>query len=99
MKKLILFVLCVCLFASPIFADEPEDKQPTKDGAMLMCILTGGSWENGVCTKPARPRSSPAAENTTCNPLLCMIKDHGKCINGVCVKQTPTPSQAAMPKH
>ena len=99
MKTLCMLIFCVFVMFSSVFADEPEDKQPTKDGAMLMCIFTGGSWENGVCTKPARPRPSPAAENTTCNPLICMINDHGKCINGICVKQAPTPSQAAMPKH
>ncbi len=97
MKRLILSVLCICLLSSPIFADEPEDKQPTKDGAMIMCIFTGGSWANGVCTKPARPRPEPTSENQACNPLVCMITYHGKCVNGICVIPPNTP--AAKPVH
>lgn len=83
MKKLILSILCVCLFSSTIFAEDANKS----DGAMLMCIIIGGSWTNGTCSKPVIKPTTYMSKNQVCNPLVCMVIHHGKCINGVCVPQ------------
>jgi hypothetical protein len=98
MKRIIMLVLCICLFSSPVLAEDPEDKQPTKDGEMIRCVFTGGSWANGVCTKPA-VRTRTSEEAAMCNPLICMITHHGRCVNGVCVKQDTPATPVTTHKH
>jgi hypothetical protein len=106
MKRIILLVLCICISASMLFAEEPiTTPKPSRDTLMIRCMFSGGTWVNEACVKSEKPTPTPPPAATTktvaCNPLLCMINHKGRCINGVCVENslTPAPTPSAQPRH
>ena len=66
-------------------------------GEQFVCILSGGKWIDNACIKPARSERTVPSPTPGCNPLICHLTWHGKCINGECVKQDTEPGQMPSP--
>ena len=108
---LIAWVVILCIvFVENVPASEPTPlsitgtptSTPTAGEKMssqqFVCILTGGKWIDNMCIKPAKTQpTTSSTPSPSCNPLICHLTWHGKCINGECVKQDTEPGQMPSP--
>lgn len=72
-------------------------------GQQFICVLSGGKWIDNACVMPAKSERTVPSPTPGCNPLICMITYHGKCVDGKCVGQNSDPTQmptsTTAPKH
>jgi hypothetical protein len=93
-------ILCV-IFAENVPAAEPTPAEKMSS-QQFVCVLSGGKWINDACVMPARSERTVPSPTPGCNPLICMITYHGKCVDGKCVGQNSDPTQmpsSTNPRH